>query len=68
MSIYVITDSVKLNYLVKMVSAGFLHYKVTLFLIITYLRTKHFETLQIYCSSLKFGPIILISINGSCVQ
>ena len=57
-----VTD-VNCNQLVKIVSARFLHLKVTIFpfVIIKYFGGRYFETMQIsFCSS-KFHPLVLAS-------
>ena len=56
------------NHLVKVLSSRFLHYKVTIFpfAISNYLVGRYFETMQISC--FPSYPLILASIDDSCLQ
>lgn len=60
--------SVNHDHLVKILSAGFFHCKITIFpwYLIKILEEIYSETVQISCFSSNFHPLILASISGSC--
>lgn len=64
MLICLITGDVNLDYLLKVKSAKFLHYKVIIcvFVINKYFGSDNFEAMQISCFSSNFLPLILESI------
>lgn len=67
MSLCLTAAGVILGHLSKVLSAGFVHCKVTIFLfLIKNILESCFETMPMSCCSLDFCLLILASIGGSC--